>query len=293
MARWRRERAAAEGPLVTTDAGIEDPTLVEKCRQLFAILAELGPVAVAFSGGADSTFLAAAARRVLGRTDAHCITAVSPSLAAREEQECGDLARALDLRWTPVQTFEMERAAYRANDVDRCYHCKAELMDVMIPLADGASIVLGVNCDDLIDHRPGQQAAKERGAEFPLVVAGFTKDEIRAVSRAWDLPTWNKPAAACLASRIPYGMAVSVEILGRVDRAEAALADLGFRTVRVRHYGDTARVEVDDLAAAVAARDQIVVALKGVGYHYVTLDLEGFRSGNLNHAGSSRSVARP
>lgn len=277
----------------STDTGVIGSKLDEKCRRLFGVLEDLGSVAVAFSGGADSTFLAAAARRVLGRANSHCLTAVSPSLAEREEKECGALARTLDLRWTPVATFEMERAAYRTNDSERCYHCKAELMDVMLPLASGAVIVLGVNCDDLADHRPGQRAAQERGAVFPLVEAGFTKDEIRAVSRAWNLPTWDKPAAACLASRIPHGTAVSVEILGRVDRAEAALVDLGFRTVRVRHYGDTARVEVDDLAAAVAVRNEIVAALKGVGYRYVTLDLEGFRSGNLNHTSSSWSPARP
>lgn len=280
------------------DPGVEDPNLAEKCRRLFAELENLASVAVAFSGGADSTFLAAAARRVLGRAESHCVTAVSPSLARREEEDCRELARALDLRWTPVATFEMERAAYRTNDPDRCYHCKAELMDVMVPLAAGATIVLGVNCDDLADHRPGQQAARERGAVFPLVTAGFTKDEIREVSRAWNLPTWDKPAAACLASRIPYGTAVTVEILGRVDRAEAALASLGFRTVRVRHYGDTARVEVvaEDLTLAVESRRDIVDALKAVGYRYVTLDLEGFRSGNLNHApttGSSDSSVRP
>lgn len=272
-----------------------DTQLQLKCRTLLADLAGLGSVAVAFSGGADSTFLAAAARRALGRDRSHCVTAVSPSLAQREEDDCRRLARDLDLRWTPVTTFEMENAAYRVNDPDRCYHCKAELMDVMIPIAAGATVVLGVNCDDLADHRPGQKAASERGAIFPLVEAGFTKDEVRAASREWGLPTWDKPAAACLASRIPYGTSVTVEILGRVDRAEAALGDLGFRTVRVRHYGDTARIEVAaaELARAVDHRERIVSSLTALGYRYVTLDLEGFRSGNLNHEGSSRSAARP
>lgn len=266
-----------------------DTELQLKCRTLLADLADLGSVAVAFSGGADSTFLAAAARRALGRDRSHCVTAVSPSLAQREEDDCRRLARDLDLRWTPVTTLEMENAAYRVNDPNRCYHCKAELMDVMIPIAAGATVVLGVNCDDLADHRPGQKAASERGAIFPLVEAGFTKDDVRAASRDWGLPTWDKPAAACLASRIPYGTSVTVEILGRVDRAEAALGDLGFRTVRVRHYGETARIEVAtaELARAVELRERIVVALTALGYRYVTLDLEGFRSGNLNHEGSS------
>jgi uncharacterized protein len=159
-------------------------------------------------------------------------------------------------------------------------------MDVVAPLAlaDGATVILGVNCDDLSDHRPGQTAARERGAVFPLVDAGFSKSDVRAVSHHWDLPTWNKPAAACLASRIPYGTPVSVEILSRVDRAEAAIIQAGFSTVRVRHYGETARLElaVEELAAAVAQRDLIVSAVKSAGYRYVTLDLEGFRSGNLN-----------
>jgi uncharacterized protein len=180
----------------------------------------------------------------------------------------------------------MERAAYRVNDTDRCFHCKAELMDVVGPIAaaSNATVVLGVNIDDLGDHRPGQKAAEEAGAVFPLVVAGFTKSDVREASRRMGLRTWDKPAAACLASRIPYGTEVSVDILGRVDRAEAALHRLGFGQVRVRHYGDTARIEVstDALFRAVEQRLAIVAAVRNAGYRYVTLDLEGFRSGNLN-----------
>jgi uncharacterized protein len=180
----------------------------------------------------------------------------------------------------------MERAAYRLNDTDRCFHCKAELMDVVGPIAaaDDAVVVLGVNVDDLGDHRPGQRAAVEGGAEFPLVTAGFTKADVRAASQSMGLRTWDKPAAACLASRVPYGTEVSVEILGRVERAEAALHRLGFAQLRVRHYDQTARIEVDlaDLPRVIEQRDAIVESTKRAGYRYVTVDLEGFRSGNLN-----------
>jgi uncharacterized protein len=253
-------------------------------------LAGLGRVVVAFSGGADSAFLAAVANDALGADRAHAVTAVSPSLAGTEHDDCRALAAELGLRWTPVRTDEMVRAAYRVNDVDRCYHCKAELMDVLTPIAqrERATVVLGVNADDVDprrgDHRPGQQAALEAGAAFPLVVAGFTKAEVREASRRIGLRTWDKPAAACLASRIPYGTEVSVAVLSRVERAEEALRSLGFRQVRVRHYGDTARIEVElaDLERVLAAREAIVAAVRGVGYRYVTLDLEGFRSGNLN-----------
>jgi uncharacterized protein len=262
------------------------PDLAEKMRALEVELLRLRRVVVAFSGGADSAFLAAAAARVLGFDQVHAVTAVSPSLAGDEEADCRALATEWGLRWTPVPTAEMERAAYRLNDTDRCYHCKAELMDVVGPIAatEASTVVLGVNLDDLGDHRPGQRAATEAGAEFPLVTAGFTKADVRAASSAMGLRTWDKPAAACLASRIPYGTEVSVEILGRVDRAEAALHRLGFAQVRVRHYDDTARIEVelDDLAKVIAARETIVSAVRGAGYRYVTVDLEGFRSGNLN-----------
>lgn len=264
------------------------PELTDKLGALSSALTDLGRVVVAFSGGADSAFLAAYAHRVLGGDAVHCVTAVSPSLAGDEERDCRSLAEEWGLRWTPVATAEMERAAYRANDVDRCYHCKAELMDVVAPIAqaEAATVVLGVNLDDLADHRPGQQAALERGAVFPLVEAGFTKADVREASRALGLRTWDKPAAACLASRIPYGTPVSVEVLSRVDRAEAALRRLGFGQLRVRHYGDLARVELeaDELAVAVERRAEVVAAVKAAGYRYVTLDLEGFRSGNLNQA---------
>jgi uncharacterized protein len=273
--------------------------LTGKIAALEGILRDLGSVVVAFSGGADSAYLASVAHRVLGSERAHAVTAVSPSLAGDEELDCRRLADEWGLRWTPVLTAEMERAAYRANDVDRCYHCKAELMDVVGPIAvaEASTVILGVNLDDLADHRPGQRAALEHGAVFPLVQAGFTKDDVRAASRLDGLRTWDKPAAACLASRVPYGTPVSIEILSRVDRAEAALHRLGFRQVRVRHYGETARIEFEesDLARAVEGRGPIVEAVKRAGYRYVTIDLEGFRSGNLNDglAGNEGSSADP
>jgi len=257
-----------------------------KTAVLEADLQRLGRVVVAFSGGADSAFLAAVAHRVLG-SDAHAVTAVSPSLAGDEEADCRSLASEWGLRWTPVVTHEMERAAYRLNDTDRCFHCKAELMDVVAPIAaaEQATVVLGVNVDDLGDHRPGQKAATDGGALFPLVAAGFTKADVRDASRAMGLRTWDKPAMACLASRIPYGTEVSVSLLSQVDRAESALRRLGFRQLRVRHYDDTARLEVPvgDLDRVLAERQAVVDAVRSQGYRYVTLDLEGFRSGNLNH----------
>ena len=256
-----------------------------KVDVLEAELRRLGRVVVAFSGGADSAFLAAVAHRVLG-SHAHAVTAVSPSLAGDEEADCRALAHEWGLRWTPVVTHEMERAAYRLNGTDRCFHCKAELMDVVSPIAaaDGATVVLGVNLDDLGDHRPGQKAATDGGAVFPLVSAGFTKADVREASRAMGLRTWDKPAMACLASRLPYGTEVTVALLSQVDRAESALRRLGFRQLRVRHYGQTARIEVpvDDLPTVVEQRERVVDAVRAQGYRYVTLDLEGFRSGNLN-----------
>jgi uncharacterized protein len=248
-------------------------------------LLELDRVVVAFSGGADSAFLAYVANETLGDR-ALAVTAVSPSLAPEEEVDCRELAEEWGLRWTPVFTDELANPAYAMNDGDRCYHCKAELLDVVGPLAEGATVVLGVNLDDLGDHRPGQRAAAERGAVFPLVDAGFTKDDVRSASRQLGLRTWDKPAAACLASRVPYGTPVTLTVLAEVAAAESALRALGFRQLRVRHYGDLARLElpVTDLGEVLARRDDVVAAVRSAGYRYVTLDLEGFRSGNLNAA---------
>lgn len=267
--------------MTATTVGIPATASIDALRDE---LRRLQRVVVAFSGGADSAFLAAVAHETLGHR-AHAVTAVSPSLAGAEHDDCRALSREWGLRWTPVATHEMERAAYRVNDIDRCFHCKAELMDVIAPIAatEEATVVLGVNVDDLSDHRPGQAAAQAAGASFPLVTVGFTKADVRDASRRLGLRTWDKPAAACLASRIPTGTPVTVILLGVIDRAEAALKALGLVQVRVRHYGATARIEVGlgEIDAAVAARTAIVAALRDLGYRYVTLDLEGFRSGNV------------
>ena len=200
------------------------------------ILLDINRVVVAFSGGADSALLAHAANAVLGPERVHVVTAVSPSLAAAERADAEALASELGLRWSAVETDEMTHAAYRANDADRCAHCKDALMDVLAPIAEAesATVVLGVNVDDLGDHRPGQRAAIDRGARFPLVEAGLTKDEVRACSRRLGLRTADKPAAACLASRVPYGTEVTIDVLSGVERAEAALRRLGFDDLRIR-----------------------------------------------------------
>lgn len=251
---------------------------------LRANLRGLAPVVVAFSGGADSAFLAWVANDELGPgpAGAVAVTAVSPSLAPEERADCEALAREWRLDWREVRTDELADPAYVANSGDRCFHCKSSLMDALDGLP--GTKVLGVNLDDLGDHRPGQAAAAERGARFPLVDAGFTKDDVRAASRRLGLRTWDKPAAACLASRVPYGTAVTLATLSTVAAAESALKRLGFRDLRVRHYGDLARIEIGggEIDEAFRRRAEVVEAVHGAGYRYATLDLEGLRSGNLN-----------
>jgi uncharacterized protein len=259
---------------------------VAELEALRSELRRLGAVVVAFSGGADSSLLAWTANDTLGASRALCVTAVSPSLAPEELEDCRRLASEWGLRWRPAETAEADNPDYVANGPERCYHCKSELMAVLAPLgaSERATVVLGVNTDDLGDHRPGQAAAGERGAQFPLVAAGFSKADVREASRALGLRTWDKPAAACLASRIPYGTPVTLEALGSVARAESSMRRLGFRQVRVRHYGSLARIELDasEIDRAVAERAAISEALHDSGYRYVTLDLDGFRSGSLN-----------
>ncbi|HXP32436.1 MAG TPA: ATP-dependent sacrificial sulfur transferase LarE [Acidimicrobiales bacterium] len=249
-------------------------------------LRRLGRVVVAFSGGVDSSLLAKVAHDTLGRPTVLCATALSPSLAVAEERECRALAEEWGLRWVGVPTDEMEDAAYVANGPDRCARCKTALMSAIGPLAasEGATVVLGVNVSDLGDHRPGQAAAAAAGAAFPLADAGFTKDDIRHWSRALGLRTWDKPAAACLASRLPYGTPVTLGRLAAVEAAESALRALGFGQLRVRHHGDAARLEVepDALGEVVTRREDVVAAVRAAGFTFVSLDLEGFRSGSLN-----------
>ncbi len=256
-------------------------------------LRKLASVMVAFSGGADSAFLLAASVRALGPDRVVAATAVSPSLPRRELVAAREFAEGLGVRHLRPRTDEMSRDGYRANDGDRCYFCKAELLDVLGPLAEQegcAHVATGTNADDAVaGFRPGIRAAAERGAVTPLRDAGLTKSQIREVSRRWGLPTWNKPAAACLSSRVAYGLEITPARLARVDRAEtvlrARLVDGGVpvRNLRVRDLGDQARVEVDsDLVEQVASAAEALAAVRSAGFDSVDVDPRGFRSGSMN-----------
>ncbi|GAA4883432.1 ATP-dependent sacrificial sulfur transferase LarE [Saccharopolyspora cebuensis] len=242
---------------------------------------------VAFSGGVDSALVAATAHAVLGERML-AVTAVSPSLAAAERAEAKRFARERGIPHVEVCTDEAERPEYAANDANRCYHCKSALFDAIEPLAGmlGARVALGTNLDDLGDHRPGQRAAAQRGAIAPMVDAELTKQDVRAASRELGLVTADKPAAACLASRVAYGEQVTPEVLGRIERAEERVKALGFAVCRVRSHGDgtVARLEVpaEDWDRAAALREELDRAAREAGFEFCALDLAGFRSGRMN-----------
>jgi len=262
--------------------------LQRKDEALASRLRAAGRVIVALSGGVDSSYLAFAARRAIG-DDALAVTALSPSYPADQRALAERIVREFDIRHRFVSTSEMQSPAYRANAPDRCYHCKSELFAVLGRLRDELgfdAVAYGVNTDDRGDFRPGHRAAEERGVLSPFLDAGLAKAEIRALSREAGLPTADLPASACLASRLPYGTSVTRERLAQVEQGEARLRALGFRQVRLRHHGEIARVEVapDELPHALEAETarRVVAALKPLGFRFVTLDLEGYRTGSLN-----------
>jgi uncharacterized protein len=280
----------------TTDAIdlAERPTTQAKLSELHAILDELASVVVAYSGGVDSAFLLHAAHERLG-DHAVGLTVVSPSLAQSELADAKAIAELIGARHVLVDGHEIEDPDYRENSPMRCYYCKTETFDLAVEFAarEGFAAVLdGTNADDTGDHRPGRQAAREHAVHSPLLEAGLSKAEIRALSKEAGLPSWDKPALACLASRVPYGTRISVPMLSKVERAEAIVRALGVRQLRVRHHvagpggsgGDMARIEVEpsDFHLLLAHREELVASLKTLGYTYVTLDLAGFRSGSMN-----------
>lgn len=262
--------------------------LTEKFEQLRALFKEMEQALIAYSGGVDSTLVAKIAYDVLGDR-ALAVTAVSPSLLPEELEDAKIQAATIGIPHKIVQTHEMENPNYTSNPVNRCYFCKSELHDTLKPLALQLGypyVVDGVNADDLHDYRPGIQAAKERGARSPLAEVGVTKVEVRQLSQQLGLPWWDKPAQPCLSSRFPYGEEITVAKLQRVGRGEIYLRKLGWQNLRVRSEGDTARIELppEQIKEFVLTNDlqTLVSAFQDFGFIYVTLDLEGYRSGKLN-----------
>lgn len=257
-----------------------------KLNQLTQILHSLESVVVAYSGGVDSTLLLKLAHQRLGQ-QAIAVTAVSASLPGHERRLANEIACQIGARHDWIESHEIQDSRYSANPANRCYYCKTNVFADLRAYADAHGfrhIIDGTNADDVGDHRPGREAARQHGVRSPLQEAGFTKMEIRQLARALDLPNWDKPAAACLASRVPYGTPITLEVLSQVEKAELALLQLGFNQLRVRHHESIARLEVPvaEFERVLSQRTAILQALQQVGYAYITLDLAGFRSGSLN-----------
>jgi pyridinium-3,5-biscarboxylic acid mononucleotide sulfurtransferase len=269
-------------------APIDPQLLRQKEENLFSLLRGLRKVIVAYSGGTDSAYLAWAAKQALG-DDAVAITADSASVPASHKQDAIEFARKFGIRHEIVITNEFDNPEYSANNPDRCFHCKDEMfkrLEQETPRHGGAAIVYGVNKDDLGDYRPGQNAAKLHSVKAPLVEADLTKAEIRELSRLAGLPTWDRPAAACLSSRIPYGTAVTKERLAVIEDGEESIKALGFRQFRVRYHGELVRIEIGKSELEKALNLEMAAKLteifKSLGFLYVTLDLEGYRQGAMN-----------
>lgn len=273
-------------PIVSKD----DFTAQQKATRLHTLIRRMGSVAVAFSAGVDSTYLLAVCCDVLGQANVLAVTAQSPTLPGQEFQAAEALVRHLGVRWEVVQTNELEHDQFSRNDVNRCFYCKQILFHAIQPIAQTygmSALVYGANADDMHDVRPGMRAAFLEGVRAPLLEVGLRKAEIRLLSEQRGLPTYDKPAMACLASRIPYGSPVTLEVLNQIEEAEAFLKrEIGLKQVRVRHHGPIARLEVlpEDMPRLIQAdvRERVLVRLRNLGFHYMALDLAGFRSGSLN-----------
>jgi uncharacterized protein len=273
----------------TGPVGALAPELAQKAERVKAILFGLGRVGVSFSGGVDSTLLLRLAVEACGREQVLALTGISPTLPQRELEAARETVRQLGVTHLEVETGELEDPAFRENPPDRCYHCKRRRLAVLRRAAAErgfGQVVEGTNRDDLGDYRPGLRATEEAGVRSPLLEAGLSKAEVRELSRALGLPGWNRPAAACLASRVPYGLPVTADRLDQVEQAEEYLTGLGFSPVRVRHHGEVARVEVapGDRERLLGQAAEVQAVLEGLGFRYVTLDLSGYRTGSLNRS---------
>ncbi len=272
---------------ITTDNLPE--ALLEKYERLQTIFKDIGRTLVAYSGGVDSTLVARIAFDVLGAENTLAVIAISPSLGRDEERDAFDVLDEIGLPYQTIQTKEVEDPRYAANPINRCYFCKEHVYGALLQVAQARgfnAIVDGFNAEDTGDYRPGRKAGRELGVRSPLAETGLNKDEIRLLARQLGLSNWAKPPMACLSSRVEYGIAITPQILTQVDRAERALRRIGFADLRVRHHDKLARIEVDEnsISAVMNRRDEIIEAVKGAGYVYVTLDLEGLRHGSMNEA---------